>query len=1705
MEENEHKDIQKPAPKKKKRFRFLKIIGRIILGVLLLLFLLILFIRSPWGQDIIVTKAVTFLSDKTKTKVEVEKLFVTFDGDIQLNGLYLEDTKGDTLIYSKKLEANMPLWSLIRGNGIGVDGLDWDGVRANIIRKDSVSGFNFQFIIDAFATQDTTKVEVDTSAAPLKIILGNLNFQDFDVVFKDDVSGIDSRFKIGQLEADMDKTDLENMIFEASNLELANSNIKFVQTIVPKTPDSETTTLPTLTVDNFKLTNVIAYYQSDSERMVTKVDIKTLYADIPNIDLANNIFEIDEFSLENSSIELRTETEDNAITEKVDEASDKIEQDIKIFEWPELQLAIGEIDLENNNFSYFVNNEKGKKGVFNSNAIVLTNITLKAEDITLKDKIAALQLDNASFKDISGIDLKSLHFSFNATDKKLKISNLKTALNNNFLQGNLQLDFLSLAKLIQNPKQSKVALNLPSFKISLKDVFLIQPELKDNQYLKTLSKNRISGDLKASGNLSDINLSKMIVTWKDTRISAKGNIHNVTIPDSLAFNIPEFSATTKKSDIVLFVKEEDLGVSLPEDVQLAGSFKGNLNDISTTAKLTTSQGLATIEGQFKNGEILEFDADLSITDYKLNELLKNEQLGALNFNLKANGKGDNINNLDAKIEASVTSFKYNNYDVTDLKLVGEIVNGAGNISSNYKDNNLNMTLDANVVLDSISPEAHVNIDIIGADLQALGLMKRDIKTRLKLNVDFKGNQTDFDATANVEDGIVVYDNKSYLLGSVKAMAHIKKDTTSVSLNNKMIDLVLQSNADPQTWTASLKRHMLSYFYRETEVPDSSLAKPVNLKLRGKISQAPILNEVFLVNVKDLDTINIAVDFEESARKLKANIQVPHINYNDIVLDSLAFAMNTDQDKFNFNLGFNSIKADPILIPKTVITGNQENNELSLDFFAYYKNETLIKVLSKISGSSNNLRFHVIPEGLIFNKSFWTIPESNEVLISNTKMIFNDFLISKENQSIEITDKLSEITKDHIAIDFNGFKLSEFLSYLNPENKLATGNLNGNFIFEEPYKDTGIVADLNISEFGFMDVNLGTLAIDAKSLENNSYDFNASMKGGEIDLDLNGDYIASQAGANLDFDLEINQFNMKALTGFSQGEITETDGSFSGSFKLNGTTKEPKYEGKLNFRDANFKVAMFNAAFSLNNETLSIDNSGLSMDNFTIQDENQNTFVMSGEVGTESFINPTFNLQVTANNFQVLNATKDDNDFLYGKASFDGKAKITGDLQIPKVDMDLSVTSDTDITYILPSSTVNIEERDGVVVFVNRENPDAILTRSKEKTATIIGLDVKALLKISKEASVTIIINEETGDNFKVSGEGDFNFAMKPNGSISLSGVYDVLSGHYELNLYNIVNRKFSLVPGSRITWSGDPFDAKLDVKAIYEVEASASALMAPVYSGSDPAIKGKFRQKLPFYVYLNIDGQLLEPKISFNLDMPENDQGAIGGQVYGRVQQINNQEDELNRQVFSLLVLNRFYPDSGSDGSTGGVASIARDNLNDAVADQLNMFSDKLLGKTGFELDFGLNSFTDYQGSSPQDRTQLDIAAQKKLFNDRVIVRVGSEVDIEGSGSSGEETPIIGNVSVEYLLTETGRYRLQGFSRNEFENVIDGQIVVSGIALIFTQEFNKYSELWAALFKKETEQEKKLEEEKEAAKKAAEQKQKEKEAATNKSMEQKKN
>lgn len=1666
-------ETEKNKKEKKKKSSGLRLFVKILLGIVVFIFLLLLFIRSPWGQGIIVDKLVNYITNKTNTVIEVDRLFITFGGDISVEGLYMEDEEGDTLLYSRKLEADIPIWPLVRGKGFYLDNLNWQGGVAKIERKDTINGFNFDFLMEAFATADTTATTTpaDTSAAPMEIKLGDIRIEDFRLTYDDQYLGIDTKVNLGLLKLEMQKFELDSMKFAAGDAVIENTRFKYVQTKpAPQTEQEEETPLPSFSVENLELKNVAGTYESVPDGILADVDLSELLLELPEADLENTSLAIDRLDLKDSEIFINTTVSAGASQDSVTTSEAGA-----AFEWPEWTVRAKDVTMKNNDFRYTVNDSEPAPGTFNPEAIGLQDLDLQLPRLELADQSLEAEVEALTFTDASGLNLKETNFLLSVNEDRMLLEDLILRLNDNRVEGMLLVDYKSLANFFKNPENATVDLELPRFDVDLSEIYRFQPDLRQNEYFAALAKKDFSGSISASGELEAVKIDKANINWgPTTSLSATGTIYNATDPDNLRFELPQVRMNSTRGDLRAFVKEEDLGIQLPQTVNLAGSFRGTPENISADAILNSSAGKINLNGQFSSETGIAFDADVKVTELELGQLLQNEALGPLSLDVQASGSGDDVNSLDAIVEGTINSFQYNKYKFNDIDIYAELEDGEGFASLDYKDKNLNMELESFVRLDSIAPEIAVNLNIIGADLQALGLSVNPVRTAMEIKGNFKGNAESYDATATVSDGVFVYANDSYLLGDVDLLAHVRPDTTSVAVQNQMLDLRLYSNAGPADFINALDRHYESY-YTSVDVTDT-VANPVNIELRAQLSPSPILEEVFLPQLESFDTINLRVDFKEREKTLVGNVSVPFVHYMGTEVDSLRFDIDSNPEELYFNFGLKSFDAGPIAIKQTIMEGRLVDEELALEFVSNYEQDTLMKVRSFITRDEGIVRVHIDPEELILNAKKWQIAENNEILIGEKIYNFNDFLLTRNDQQLRVSNELPEVQKEHIGIEFQNFSLAALFSYLNPENVLASGKMNGDLVIEEPFGSTGLVADLIINEFGILDVPLGILSLDAQSVGLNTYEFEMAVKEGNADIDFTGSYVANADGANVDMKLDLNRVDMELVEAFSFGAITNTSGSYSGEFVISGDPVKPVYDGYLTFNDAVFTVAILNTPFTLPNETLQIDNAAVTMEDFEIRDVNGNAFTINGSVLTENILNPGFDLSFTANNFMALNSSEGDFDLFYGKAVFDATGSVTGNLELPQVELDLEVLEATNLTYIIPEANLEIEEREGVVIFVNRQNPDRILTRraNEEEGGAFSGFALNSYLSVQEGATFTIILDEETGDHFQVSGDGDLLYDIYPNGRTTLTGRMDINDGYYEMSLYNLVTRRFEIMDGSSVVWAGDPMDADLDITAVYNVEASASGLMAAqITSQTDD---GQYRQELEFQVYLRIGGEISAPRLSFGLDMPEDEQGALSGQVYGRVQQLNQQENELNKQVFSLLVLNRFFPSTGSAGTEGGTLSFARDNLNEALSDQLNIFSDRLMGETGIDLNFGLNSFTDYQGASPQDRTQLDITAQKTFMDERLIVSVGSEVDVQGSSPVEESNPLIGNVSLDYLLTKDGRFRLQGFRRNSYENIIEGQVIISGVALIYTQEFNRFRELWNQVFNINTKEEEQTEE-----------------------------
>ena len=482
------------------------------------------------------------------------------------------------------------------------------------------------------------------------------------------------------------------------------------------------------------------------------------------------------------------------------------------------------------------------------------------------------------------------------------------------------------------------------------------------------------------------------------------------------------------------------------------------------------------------------------------------------------------------------------------------------------------------------------------------------------------------------------------------------------------------------------------------------------------------------------------------------------------------------------------------------------------------------------------------------------------------------------------------------------------------------------------------------------------------------------------------------------------------------------------------------------------------------------------------------------------------MKIHMDNFRVINSTQADNKMYYGKLYLNSDVSITGNTDKPIVDATLTVNDKTDLTIVLPEDDPGVEDRKGVVEVINENAPklDSILMARQLdslKQSNLKGLDVSATVNISKAARFTIVIDPSNGDVVHIQGEAHLNGGIDPSGKTNLTGIYTVESGSYNLS-YATVKRTFLFKKGSNITWTGDPTSANINLTAVYVANVPPIDLVQQQLGGDNTSVNAtQYKQKLPFNVNLNLKNQLLKPDISFDIILPDSSyevSPTVVQTINDRLAQVRQDPNEMNKQVLGVLVLGHFIGDNPlqSNGGSTGINGVLRNSVSSLLSDQLNKLAGNLIG--GVQLSFNLTSGADYSTGVEQNRTDLNVGLSKQFLNDRVTVTVGNNFNLEGQNQPGQKTTdIAGNISVNYKLTEDGRYMIRAYRKDEFI-VIEGQVVETGVGFSITYEYNKFKELFVKKSKADKERERKYKQDQKEKKKAQKQaEEKHDEAVTN--------
>jgi hypothetical protein len=484
-----------------------------------------------------------------------------------------------------------------------------------------------------------------------------------------------------------------------------------------------------------------------------------------------------------------------------------------------------------------------------------------------------------------------------------------------------------------------------------------------------------------------------------------------------------------------------------------------------------------------------------------------------------------------------------------------------------------------------------------------------------------------------------------------------------------------------------------------------------------------------------------------------------------------------------------------------------------------------------------------------------------------------------------------------------------------------------------------------------------------------------------------------------------------------------------------------------------------------------DEKGIAFDNFTVLDSAGNKAVANGYLLTKNLVDYTLDLRVTTNDFLAVKSRRtQDNTLYYGRLVVDSDTRLTGPLSLIKIDTRATVVKGSDLTVENPAADPSVVAREGIVQFVDlktRPTPHLVVLADPDSVnSAATGYDLTAQITITDDTPFTFVVDPVSGDNLRVRAAGTITTTLDPSGNLTLNGRLDVRRGKYKLSLYGLVTREFIIAPGSSIAWTGDPYNADLNITAVYRIKTAPAELLAS--QGSDSQYANTVaRNALPFSVLIKVTDQLSKPTINFDITLPENQRGALGGEVEARLAQLRQPTNtsEQSKQVFSLLVLGRFIQQNPFETTAGEgvVASQLRGSVSQVLTDQLQNLTGKYLA--GLGLDLGITNQADYTTGSAQSRTDLNVAVRRQLLNNRLTVRLGTDVPLSGGNQTAQGSAasnFAGDVSIEYTVLRDGRLRLRAFRQNAYED-IDGNIVRTGASLVFQRDYNNLQDLFAKI------------------------------------------
>lgn len=1300
-----------------------------------------------------------------------------------------------------------------------------------------------------------------------------------------------------------------------------------------------------------------------------------------------------------------------------------------------------------------------------------TNVKFEKDTFSAK---AAL-----STKERSGFVVKSLNSDIKIHPQGMHFDNLDLRTNNSVIRNSFAMNYEDMGDMSDFLNKVRMSGTFDNAEIDHDDLAYFAPAAKNWP-----DKIKINGTIR--GAVTDLTGRGLVISAGNTYINGDLTLTGLPGINQTFIDFKSNDSRTNYYDLVKFipsiknVQKPDL-VALG-NVHFKGSFTGFIRDFVTFGTIRTNLGTITSDLNMKlpPGKEAIYSGNIATDNFRLGTFIRSSQLGLISFSGVVKGHGLDIKTLGVDLKANVREIDFKGYRYSNIVANGKFDKEVFDGYFSAADPNLKVTLNGLIDLNGDQSQFDLVADVQQANLQALGFTRDDIKFNGLFNLNFTGNNIDnFFGSARISQANLVRNNQRLSFDSLSLTSDYLNGTRTLTAKSNEFEGTVTGDYHIADLPDAIQLFLHNYYPAYIKPPRHNITDQ-NFKFNILTREVDQLVQVIHPSLKGFNDSKIEGSLDLAQNQLELTAMVPQFQYNNYVFSNTNITGKGDLNQLNLQGDIDNVAInDSISLPNTTFSliARQDSSDIRISTAA---NQAVTKadLRAQVITYTDGVKINFDTSSFVLNSKTWTIDKGGELSFRQNTPASGEVVLRESNQEIKLrTEPSSEGSGNDLLVDLTKVNIGDIAPYFVPKWRMD-GLISGSAKLENPGDKMIATGDFKTQYFWLNNDSLGELNISKIEYDNRTGNFKTHVTNNDpqhsIDANVNI-FLKGNHSDNL-IAIETKDYQLNILETFLGNLFADIQGYATGKLDIKGELSSLNYVGKAKLRDAGLKVKFTQVFYKLRDTEIELREHEIDFGTLKLYDTvTKNTATFAGSIQHDSWKNMFFDLEarVDGKPITLLNTTAVDNSSFYGHAIGTGSMILVG----PQTDMALVVNaraSEQDSSHIVipPAKT----RSSGMAEFLierthGRSMQDTLAVAQTNK----ITFDID--LTADPHTTIEVILDEVTGDVIRGKGRGTLNIHSGTTEPLTINGNYFLEQGSYLFSFQSFFKRPFELRQGGNnyIKWTGDPNKATISFDAQYTAkEVSFAPLMSTSRAIRDDV-----------FVIVKMSGELFQPKFDFKLEFPPSSIATSDPVLAFNLNQIENNPNEINKQVTYLIVFNSFAPLETQGGATAASAGTIGSALNELAYstisslffNEINRQFSSILAKI-FKDDklkvnisgsvYNRNLVTQNSNNSFDiNSSNVNITVSRAVFNDRLIITAGSTLDIPLQTTLQQQFQFLPDVTMQWLMNPSGTIRATFFYRQNLDflnsptnsNEVGRNRKIGG-SLSFRKEVNRLGDLF---------------------------------------------